>query len=107
MPIIVAVYWYVDSVSVSGSHYGKPNKTILFINVNCGGSEARLDDCEAIQITQGNNDYLQLFNVAGVQCSNDTKVTKSPATTTGTSIYVMATWIMLSLIIILIVVFVR
>ena len=101
--------FYTDSVSVSGSHYGKPNKTIQFTSVNCDGSEARLDDCEAFQITQGNNDFVQLFDVAGVQCnsSNATMVTKSPVTTSSHSIYVIATYVMLPLIIILIVIFTR
>ena len=91
----------IESVSVSGSQYGRPNRSISLINVNCDGSELRLDDCGAFRVTQGSDDIFQLFNVAGVQCGNATVSMSSPIT--GTAGYTIATYIMVPVIIILIV----
>lgn len=91
---------------MSGSLYGKHNKTVSVINANCDGSEIRLDDCDTIQVTQVDNNNLQLFDAAGVQCNNATvSATGDPLSSGVTSVYGIATWVVLALLIALIVVF--
>ena len=65
-------------MAVLGSKYSKPNKTILFNNVDCTGSEASLDMCNSLFVDpdRGRDIYSQV-NVAGVRCLPDLP-TKDP-----------------------------
>lgn len=54
---------------VTGSAYGKPNRTIQLSNVMCSGSESSLDGCDSTLLTpeEGRNLFSHV-NVAGVKC---------------------------------------
>ena len=56
-------------MAVLGSQYSKPNKTILYSNFDCTGSEASLDQCASVVVNSdsGQNLYSRV-NVAGVKC---------------------------------------
>ena len=60
---------FTGATALYGSAYGKSNKTIHLSNVNCGGSEERIDDCTktTIPLNDGKTIYASI-NVAGVQC---------------------------------------
>ena len=55
--------------AVTGSLYGKPNRTIQLSNVRCTGSESSLDACDTTLLTpeEGRNLFPHV-NVAGVKC---------------------------------------
>ncbi len=57
---------------ISGSFYGKPNKTIHLKDVACVGDEDNLVDCAKTQIylTTGKA-LLKITDVAGVDCTYD------------------------------------
>ena len=52
-----------------GSPFGKSNKTIHLTNVNCVGSEERIDDCTktTVPLNDGKTIYASV-DVAGVRC---------------------------------------
>ena len=54
---------------VTGSLYGKPNRTIQLSNVGCTGSESSLDACDStlLNAEEGRNLFPH-DNVAGVKC---------------------------------------
>ena len=56
-----------------GSPFGKANKTIHLSNVNCVGSEERIDDCtkNTVPLYDGKTIYANV-DVAGVQCAPHT-----------------------------------
>ena len=55
--------------AITGSVYGKPNRTIQLSNVACDGSEASLDACDNTILTpeEGRDLFLRV-SVAGVKC---------------------------------------
>ena len=55
--------------AITGSVYGKPNRTIQLSNVACAGSEASLDICSSTLLTPDEGrDLFPRVNVAGVKC---------------------------------------
>ena len=57
------------ATAVSGSYYGKPNRTIQLTNVVCNGSEEELDRCQKTLLTPENGvAQFSRVNVAGVNC---------------------------------------
>ena len=55
--------------AVTGSIYGKPNRTIQLSNVACAGSETSLDACDNTLLTpEEGRDLFSRVNVAGVKC---------------------------------------
>ena len=55
--------------AVTGSIYGKPNRTIQLSNVACAGSETSLDACDSTSLTPDEGrDLYSRVNVAGVKC---------------------------------------
>ena len=71
-------------MAVLGSQYSKPNKTILFNNFDCTGSEASLDLCGSVVIDPdtGRSLYSHV-NVAGVKCLPDLPTTLGAVSSTG------------------------
>ena len=57
------------ATALHGSPYGKANKTIHLTNVNCVGSEERIDDCTktTVPLYDGKTIYASV-DVAGVRC---------------------------------------
>ena len=61
---------------MSGSYYGKPNRTIHISRVRCTGDEVALSDCETTYLTLEEGKIVaEHISAAGVQCgvvmSND------------------------------------
>ena len=57
------------SLALTGSHYGKPNKTIHVGNVRCRGNEENLRQCSKITYSLEEGKQLrQDTDVAGVSC---------------------------------------
>ena len=56
-------------MALVGSPFGKANKTIHLTNVNCVGSEERIDDCtkNTVPLYDGKTIYANV-DVAGIQC---------------------------------------
>lgn len=52
-----------------GSYYGKPNKTLLLSELQCGGDEVALDQCAYVfhPLVEGKV-LINKVNVAGVAC---------------------------------------
>ena len=67
-------YWFiVVATPVTGSFYGKPNRTIQLSNAGCNGTETNLHDCDVTILSP--QDGLAQFNsvnVAGVNCGAST-----------------------------------
>ena len=88
-------------MAFTGSHYGKPNKTIHAGNVRCQGDEDNLQQCSMTEYSLEEGKQLQLASeVAGVSClgitstSTDAIATDAPlsessinrdSTSTGTT----------------------
>ena len=60
---------YTDAQAYLGSKYGKPNKTLLLSEVQCGGDEVQLDQCayNFHSLSEGKA-LIQEVEVAGVAC---------------------------------------
>ena len=60
---------FTDATAVYNSQYGRPNKTIHLVNVNCQGTEGSIEECTktAISLTEGKTIYKN-HSVAGVDC---------------------------------------
>ena len=70
---ILYYYFIVVATPLTGSYYGKPNRTIQLSNTGCNGTEMKLDDCDATILSP--QDGLAQFNsvnVAGVNCGAST-----------------------------------
>ena len=66
------MYYHTAALSIPGSYYGKPNKTIHVKWVNCMGNEDDLTKCSRtkVSIVDGKK-ALPSTNVSGVDCIYD------------------------------------
>jgi deleted-in-malignant-brain-tumors protein 1 len=63
------VIYYIGGDAVLGSYYSKPNKTILYNNFGCNGSETFLRYCPNVEIaSEESRELYNHVNVAGVNC---------------------------------------
>ena len=75
-------------MAFTGSHYGKPNKTIHAGNVRCEGDEENLEQCSMTEYAlEKGKQLLQGTDVAGVSCV----VPPPPPTTTTPAISSVST----------------
>ena len=75
---------------MSGSYYGKPNRTIHISRVRCTGDEVALSDCETTYLTLEEGKIVaEHVSAAGVQCGvvmlNDEAATTINITQNGSS----------------------
>ena len=57
------------SLALTGSHYGKPNKTIHIGNVRCRGNEENFQQCsKTIYSLEEGQQLRQATDVAGASC---------------------------------------
>ena len=76
-----------------GSFYGKPNAPILMSNTDCIGNEQRLRDCQYTQLTE--EDSTAKSSVAGITCSQPSKVKVTDPMTIGLIVMVLLTLLFL------------
>ena len=67
--LVYTVLTIGGSLALTGSHYGKPNKTIHVGNVRCYGNEENLRQCSKTTYSLKEGQQLQqATDVAGVSC---------------------------------------
>ena len=72
--------------AITGSVYGKPNRTIQLSNVACAGNETSLDVCSSTLLTPDEGrDLFPRVNVAGVKCFPNVTSNTTPNVTTDAS----------------------
>ena len=96
--MVCTFYFYIgDSLALTGSHYGKPNKTIHAGNVRCQGDEESLRQCSKTEY--GLKEILASdISVAGVSCAgviateapSSAEVSKTSSASNFTSTIVLA-----------------
>lgn len=66
---LCSINFFLDAKSYLGSYYGKPNKTLILSEVQCGGDEEQLDQCayNFHSLAEGKS-LISEVQVAGVAC---------------------------------------
>ena len=72
-------YYITGTMSLSGSHYGKPNKAIHMSNVQCHGQETTITHCiKTTYSLMDGKEKAKTDDVAGVKCNVPTNCVPPP-----------------------------